>query len=252
MLTPARKTKLINSLKGYSKKYLCGRLNELDESGTRIMINSFLSDVLGFAPLDEIKTEYMIRGTYADYLIQTKGTRHFLVEVKSLSLDLSEKHLRQVVNYAANEGIDWVLLTNGKVFALYRILFNKPIESRKMWEFDVTDPKGAKDAAEEMQYLHRDVILKNSLQDLWNRKTALDPSTIGGLLYSEGIVSSISKALRVKYNTKFTDQEIKIAITRLISDSVDPSLIKIDKPKAPKKKPVITQTELVQSETTNV
>ena len=72
MLTPTKQSKLLDALKKYSKKYLNANLNELDESGTRIMINTFLSDVLGYAPIEEIKTEYMIRGTYADYVVQMK------------------------------------------------------------------------------------------------------------------------------------------------------------------------------------
>jgi len=75
----------------------------------------------------------MIKGTYADYVIQIKGVRYFLVEVKSLSLELSEKHLRQAINYGANEGIEWALLTNGRQFELYRVLFNKPIEGKKVF-----------------------------------------------------------------------------------------------------------------------
>jgi hypothetical protein len=106
MLTKSKKNKLFVALKEYHKKYLKNNITDLDESGTRLMINSFLTEVLGFAPIEEVKTEYMIRGTYADYVIQTKGVRHFLVEVKSLSLALSEKHLRQAINYGANEGIE--------------------------------------------------------------------------------------------------------------------------------------------------
>ena len=91
MLTTGKKTKLLIALKTYAKKYLHGKLVDLDESGTRLMINSFLTDVLCFAPIEEVKTEYMIRGTYADYVVQLKGKRHFLVEVKALSLTLSSK-----------------------------------------------------------------------------------------------------------------------------------------------------------------
>jgi hypothetical protein len=94
MLTASKKSKLQVALKAYSKKYLHGKMTELDESGTRLMINTFLTDVLGFVPIEEVKTEYMIRGTYADYVVQTKGERQFLVEVKALSFNLSDKHLR--------------------------------------------------------------------------------------------------------------------------------------------------------------
>ena len=63
MLTTSKKTKLLIAVKAYNKKYLHGKMTELDESGTRLMINSFLTDVLGFIPIEEVKTEYMIRGT---------------------------------------------------------------------------------------------------------------------------------------------------------------------------------------------
>ena len=88
MLTASKQQKLAAALKAYRKEFLEGGRKELDESGTRIMINRFLSDVLGYKQLEEIKTEYMIKGTYADYVIQVNKTRHFLVEVKALSCQL--------------------------------------------------------------------------------------------------------------------------------------------------------------------
>ena len=94
MLSASKQQKLLNALKVYRKEFLDSGLKELDESGTRIMINRLLSDVLGYKQLEEIKTEYMIKGTYADYVVQVDGKRYFLVEVKALSLQLSEKHLR--------------------------------------------------------------------------------------------------------------------------------------------------------------
>jgi hypothetical protein len=61
------------------------------------MVNHILTDLLGYKSLEEIKTEYMIKGTYADYVVQIEEARHFLVEVKALSLALSNKHLRQAI-----------------------------------------------------------------------------------------------------------------------------------------------------------
>lgn len=160
MLTKSKRHKLLARIKEYHKRYLRKKLNDLDESGTRLMINTFLTEVLGFASIEEVKTEYMIKGTYADYVIQTKGTRHFLVEVKSLSLNLTDKHLRQAVNYGANEGIEWALLTNGRNFELFRILFNKPIESRKVLSIDLGDRNSLKDSVEHLQHLHRESVVR--------------------------------------------------------------------------------------------
>ncbi len=222
MLNSNKKSKLTKALKQYNKKFLSGKTHELDESGTRLMVNSFLSDVLGFAPLDEIKTEYLIRGTYADYVIQLKGNRHFLVEVKALSFDLSDKHLRQAINYGANEGIEWALLTNGKKFEFYKILFNKPIESRKVFDIDISNTSALKSNIEILQYLHRESVSKKGLNQLWNKTCALDSASLGNLLFDKTINNFIKRTLQRKYRCKFSDIEIKEATARLIRESTDP------------------------------
>ncbi len=220
MLTKSKKNKLFAALKAYHKKFLGKQLADLDESGTRLMINSFLTDVLGFAPIDEVKTEYMIRGTYADYVIQTRGVRHFLVEVKALSLELSEKHLRQATNYGANEGIEWALLTNGKNFDFYKILFNKPIEARKVFSIDVSDAPKLKESVEVLQYIHRLSVADKGLATLWGKCIALDPATIAGLLYNKPVTNFLKRALKKKFKNKFSDEEVSGALDRVICEAI--------------------------------
>jgi hypothetical protein len=236
MLTPAKKAKLLSSLKDYKKKFLDKVVGELDESGTRIMINFFLTDVLGFAALEEVKTEYMIKGTYADYMIQMNGVRHFLVEVKAMSLELSDKHLRQTVNYGANEGIEWALLTNGKSFELYKILFNKPIESRKVFAIDLSDASQYKFVIEHIQYLHKDAIVKKSLKQIWNKCEALDPINVAGILYSKEAVGLIKKIIKSKYNEKVEDDEILKSLNRIVYEKISPENIKPYRSSAKKSK----------------
>jgi hypothetical protein len=226
MLTPSKKAKLLNSLKGYKKKYLDKNLSELDESGTRLLINHFLSEVLGYAPIEEIKTEYMIKGTYADYVIQIAGVRHFLVEVKALSLQLVDKHLRQTVNYGANEGIEWAMLTNGKVFEFHKILFNKPIDSRRVFAVDLSDASQYKQACEVLQYIHKDAVVKKSLKMLWNKCEALHHLNIAGIMYSKQGIEFLKKMIRSRYGEKCGDDEIVRSLNRVVSEKVDPAVIK--------------------------
>ncbi|MBK7374767.1 MAG: type I restriction enzyme HsdR N-terminal domain-containing protein [Chitinophagaceae bacterium] len=220
MLTASKRAKLLSSLKTYNKKFLRGKPAELDESGTRLMINSFLTDVLGFTPIEEVKTEYMIRGTYADYVIQTKGTRHFLIEVKSLSLSLSDKHLRQAINYGANEGIEWALLTNGKQIDFYKIIFEKPIDRRLVFSFDLSDITKLKNCIETLQFLHRDSVLNKGLDRLWQKTVALDPKNVSGLLYAKPVMNFIKRTLNKKYRNKFSDEEIQNSISRIICEEI--------------------------------
>ena len=236
MLTVSKKTKLINALKVYSKKYLHGKVTELDESGTRLMVNAFLTDVLQFIPIEEVKTEYMIRGTYADYVIQCKEVRQFLVEVKALSFALSDKHLRQATNYGANEGIEWALLTNGKRFDFYKILFNKPIESRKIFSIDLSDLSQLKNCAEVIQYIHKDSITNKGLALLWNKTCALDPSNIAGLLFAQPVTNFIKKILKKKFKSKFSDDEIQASINRIILEAIPLESVKQTKIRKEKRK----------------
>jgi hypothetical protein len=247
MLTSGKKSKLLNSLKSYNKKYLHGNVTELDESGTRLMINTFLTDVLGYAPIDEVKTEYMIRGTYADYVIQTKEIRQFLVEVKALSFALSDKHLRQAINYGANEGIEWALLTNGKCFEFYKILFNKPIESRKVFSLDLSDISQLKNCVEVIQYIHRDAVTNKGLTLLWNKTCALDPLNVAGLLFAAPVTNFIKRTLKKKFKNKFSDDEIQASINRIIHEPIaleDVKLTKLSKPRKKNEKEATTEPTL--------
>lgn len=236
MLSKSKKSKLFAALKVYSKKFLHNKVTELDESGTRLMINSFLTDVLGYMPIEEVKTEYMIRGTYADYVVQIKGTQHFLVEVKALSLQLSDKHLRQATNYGANEGIEYVLLTNGKNFDFYKVIFNKPIEIRKIFSVDMSNSENLKKTLEFLEFLHRDSVTHKGLDLLWNKTMALNPEYIAGFLYDSSITNFIKRHLKKKFKTKFTDEEIHYSIDKVISEAIPIENIKIVKTRKNHKK----------------
>jgi hypothetical protein len=226
MLTPSKKQKLLNALRAYKKKYLDIGINELDESGTRLLINSFLSDVLGYKPIEEIKTEYMIKGTYADYVIQVNNVRYFLVEVKALSFDLSDKHLRQTINYGANEGIEYALLTNGRNFEFYKILFEKPIEARKIFEIDISDGSTIKSSAEYFQYLHKDSTVKHLFKPLWNKCEAVHPLNLAGMLISDQIINQIKKMIKLKYGEKCNDMDIIKSVQTIITDKINIELIR--------------------------
>ncbi len=226
MLTALKQQKLLTSLKSYRKDFLDGGLKELDESGTRLMINRFLSDVLGYKQLEEIKTEYMIKGTYADYVIQVNKIRHFLVEVKALSFQLSEKHLRQTVNYGANEGIEYALLTNGRNFEFYKIIFAQPISSHLIFSVDLSDATSLKQAANHLQHLHKESVIKNFFKPLWNKCEATDPYNIAGIICSDAVLKCIKKLIKTRFNEKCEDQMILSAVHKIVTDKMDPALIK--------------------------
>ncbi|MCZ8216556.1 MAG: type I restriction enzyme HsdR N-terminal domain-containing protein [Cyclobacteriaceae bacterium] len=253
MISSNKSEKMLTALKDYKKRYLSKAIGDLDESGTRIMINTFLTSILGYQELEEIKTEFMIKGTYADYIVQIGGKRHFLVEVKAFSIDLSDKHLRQAVNYGANEGIEWAILTNGRQFQLYRIIFEKPISEKLVFEIDfAADDFNMKETLEVFTYLHRDAVIKKSLTDLWSRYSALEPLSIAGLLFSPHVVSFLKKELKAKYDAKFEDDEIIEALNEVVCSPIPEDKLKIPKFKPKKKRILVNKVESDLNEQTPI
>lgn len=236
MLTPAKSQKLLNGIREYRKQFLSKALLDLDESGTRIMVNHILTDLLGYKTLEEIKTEYMIKGTYADYVIQIDGVRHFLVEVKALSLNLSNRHLRQAVEYAANEGVEWVVLTNGKVLQLYKVIFAQPLDNKLIFEVDLGDTSTVKNCLENLQYLHRDVVLKKGLTQLWNNFIATEKTTIASLLLSKPAIAFVAKQIRAQFKSKFDEKVVTEAVRRALAEPINLDEVKVARTPAARKK----------------
>lgn len=228
MATKNQTQELYKKLQTYAKQYLKKQYKDLDESATRLMINSLLTNVFGYTELEEIKTEYRIRGEYADYIIQVKRKKQFVVEVKAIQLDLSERHLRQSVSYAANEGIDWIILTNGKQVELYRVLFGKPITTKKVFDFDLSNTKELKHMAEFLVYLTKKSVLKDELNDFWARFEALEPIKLSNNLYAVEVIRFLKKVLKNKTGLYFSEEDILESVHQIIVTKIESV-----KPKAP-------------------
>jgi hypothetical protein len=242
MATDKQLSTLKEKLKIYKKKYLKKEFSKLDESATRIMTNYFLTDILGYEELEEIKTEYRIKSEYADYVIQLKRKKHFVVEVKSIDIDLSDKHLRQSQSYAANEGIDWILLLNGRQVQLYRLNFNKPITTTLIYKLDLINNDDIKKAPELLWNLTKSAVQRGELETFWKRTNALNPNNVAKILYSEEIVKRVRNDLKDETGIYFQMEDVADSLCLVIKDKVEfppkPKL-RIKKKSKPKTQPII-------------
>jgi Type I restriction enzyme R protein N terminus (HSDR_N) len=59
------------------------------------------------------------------------------IEVKRVATKLSTRHLRQVELYAVNEGVEWIILTNGSVWQVYHITGGLPVAIDLALEVDL-------------------------------------------------------------------------------------------------------------------
>lgn len=240
MATENQIQELRNKLKDYKKKYLRKEFAALDESATRIMTNYFLTDILGYQELVEIKTEYRIRSEYADYVVQLKRKKHFVVEVKSIDLDISEKHLRQSLSYAANEGIDWILLLNGREIQLYRVNFGKPITTTLIYKLDLLDKDDYRKCPNLLWYLTKKAVEKGELETFWKRTNALNPTNLAKLLYSEEIVKRLRNDLKEQTGIYFQVEDVADSLCEIIVERVE-----FPKPRLRVKRKLTKKSELI-------
>lgn len=220
MATDKQLQDLRELLKGYKKKYLRKEFINLNEADTRIMTNSFLTEILGYRELEEIKTEYRIKSEYADYVIQLKRKKHFVVEVKSIELDINEKHLRQSLAYAANEGIDWILLLNGREVQLYRVNFAKPISTTLIFKVDLMNVDDFKKAPELFWNLTKKAVERKELDTFWKRTNALEPVNLAKLLYSEEVVRRLRNDLKEQTGIYFQMEDVAASLCQIITEEV--------------------------------
>lgn len=144
---------LQRDLRLYRNKYLKKKKRRLDESATRIIVNHLLTDVLGYQELNEIKTEYPIKGGFIDYLVERHNRKLFVVEVKSIDTPLRFRHLRQAIYYALSAGVNLIVLTNAKDVEVYRIFVSDRLIVKRLFVTDLSVEDSSATAA--LSYLKK-------------------------------------------------------------------------------------------------
>lgn len=143
-----------------------------------------------------------------------------MVEVKSIQIDLDKKHLRQSLNYAANEGIDWILLLNGRQVELFKVNFGKPIDSRLVFSLNLIDKADFKSAAELLVYLTKRCVLKGELEEFWKRTSALSSLSLAKIIYSQDVARMSRNAIKRETGIYFQIEDVAEVIHRVITEPV--------------------------------
>ena len=128
--------RLAQAVKRFQTILASAKARDVNESDTVIIITDMLSDVFGYDKYSEISSEHSIRGTFCDMAINIETKVQFLLEAKAIGVELKDNHVKQVVDYAANKGVDWAIVTNGIHWRMYKVSFAKPIDQELVLEID--------------------------------------------------------------------------------------------------------------------
>ena len=227
--------RLAAGIKRFQPILISAKSRDLGESDTVTIIVDMLADVFGYDKYSEITSEYSIRGTYCDLATKIDGALQSLIEVKAIGLDLKEPHVKQAVDYAANQGVEWVVLTNGVFWRVYKVTFAKPIDQELVIDIDFCglNPKNAKDI-ESLYLFCKEGWIKSVLGDYHTQKQALSRFFLGAMVLSDPVLEVIRRELRrVSPDVRIEIAEIK---TVLASEVLKREVMEGDKADEARKK----------------
>jgi len=204
------------AIKKYSRPLGDLAARDANEGDTRLLVTDFLCDGLGYDKYTDLTTEYRVKGEFADFGIRIDGEMVAFIEVKRTNIKLGAKQLRQVQSYAANEGVEWMILTNGAEWHVYHLSTTVPLVNELLFSVDLLGPETAASKAAALLYLSREAMKKNQIDELWKTKRATSPKSLGDVLRSDAVIESIRKELRRNTGYRMDLAEIR----RLLEETV--------------------------------
>lgn len=185
---------------------------DANEGDTRLLVTDFLCDGLGYDKYEDLTTEYQVKGEFADYGIRIDKQLVAFIEVKRCTQKLGLRHLRQVQMYAVNEGVEWMILTNGQVWQVWHLTGGLPVSVDLATEVDLLSDDSLATKADRMFYLSKDALKRHLLDDLWRVKAATSPRSLALVVTSDVVLEAIRKELRKQTSYNCDVGEIKRAI----------------------------------------
>jgi hypothetical protein len=189
--------RLSANIRRYQPVLAAAKTRDVGESDTVTIVKDMLADVFGYDKYVEVTSEFAIRGTYCDLAIKLDGQLATLIEVKAIGLELKDAHVKQAVDYAANQGVDWVLLTNGTCWRVYHVLFTRPIEHELVLEIQFAELNYRSESDLERLFLWcKEGWQRSALGEFHTQKQALSRFFLGAMVLSDPVMDVVRRELR--------------------------------------------------------
>lgn len=206
--------RLVAGIKKFQPVLVAAQSHDANESDTVIIITDILSEIFGYDKYSEITSEKCIRGTFCDLSIKVSEVTRSFVEAKAINQELKESYVKQAVDYAVNGPVDWVVLTNGILWRVYRVIFSKPVDHELVFEINFLALNHHNVADLETLFLFtKESWAKSALSDFYDQKQALNRFSIGAVLLTEPILTVVKRELkRVSPDVKIDIEQIRAVL----------------------------------------
>lgn len=210
------------AIERYTKPLEALRARDANEGDTRMVVTDMLCEGLDFDKFKDLTTEYMVKQDFADYGVRIDKQMVAFIEVKRISQKLNERHLRQVLMYAVNEGVEWMVLTNGAVWQAYHLTGGLPVVVDMAFEIDLLGPATLAEKTELMFLLHKEALKRRRIDEVWRHRAATEPGALLDLMLSEPMLDELRKEVRRRTGIATAAQALSEVIR---TEIVDPKLI---------------------------
>ena len=227
--------RLVAGIKRYQPILSAAKARDVGEADTVTIIKDMLADVFGYDKYTDVTSEYSIRGTFCDLAIKLDNQLQTLIEVKAIGLDLKDNHVKQAIDYAANQGVDWVLLTNGVTWRVYHLIFAKPIDQELVLEIDFCNLSARSESDIELLFLWcKEGWQRSVLGEYHTQKQALSRFFVGAMLQTDSVLDVIRRELRrLSPDVRIDSDQIKAV---LVNEVIKREVLEGDKADEAKKK----------------
>lgn len=207
--------RLVAGIKRFQPILAAAKARDVGEADTVTIIKDMLADVFGYDKYSEVTSEFAIRGTYCDLATKIDGALQTLIEVKAIGLDLKDAHVKQAIDYAANQGVDWVLLTNGVCWRVYHVIFSKPIDHDLVVDIDFCALNARAESDLELLYLWcKEGWQRSALGEYNSQKQALSRFFVGAMVLTAPVLDVIRRELRrVSPDVRIDVEQIKAVLS---------------------------------------
>jgi len=207
--------RLVAGIKRYQPILAAAKARDVGETDTVTIVKDMMADIFGYDKYTELTSEYAIRGTYCDLAIKLDSKLSTLMEVKAIGLELKEAHVKQAVDYAANQGVDWVLLTNGIRWCVYHVVFSRPIQTELVVDIDFSNLNARSEADLDLLYLWcKEGWQRSALGDFHTQKQALSRFFLGAMILTAPVLDVIRRELRrISPDVRIDADQIRAVLT---------------------------------------
>lgn len=217
---------------GYGKiRSACkrGKNHNIGEADTRAIVEQTLVELLGYDLHEDITREQMCKGGICDFQLMHEGKPYAIIEVKRLPSNIKEHHAWQARDYAVNEGIEWVLVTNGAEWQAYHLFFfkkkgcNPQPDLLPLFTVSFLDTEMKLQERVDLLYLlSKEAIRHRELDAYRDKLQALSPQELTKRLMREDVMDRIRIGIKNDIGFRIDNDELAERISEIIKDEAIP------------------------------